>query len=448
MKKYIGFILLLLLCTTLSAIEYKLSGYVQNLGELPIKNAEVVLLNLDVTCDTDDKGFFKLEGGVSIENHQSVFTPIISNNSITLPAQEKSEIRVVNLKGAQVLSKTYHASSQQTVLLSDLYVGLSEGMYITQIFSGKEVSSYKTIKQDNIALFQKRLQKNASSSIQHSRSMHAIDTLAVIIDDKIKIKMPLTSLIDSAITIGINILPEVYTTKVKDIPDYWQLDNAYGGFNNGGQVFCGPTTVSNSLMWLCDDMGYTKLAKTSSDRKYAQFKMIELLGSDNYMNLGSGGVGPWGVCDGVNKYFKTAGVTFKSMRYEGFRNIQSAWDTGKNKPSMESVKKGLMAKGSVWLNFGWYTYSSSRDTYTRSGGHWMTLVGYGYDGQSKDPNCLIVHDPWTGNTFNNYRKLTKITSGKLAGSTSGLPQNATGYYKYWTGKKWGILDGIVVLQIE
>jgi hypothetical protein len=37
--------------------------------------------------------------------------------------------------------------------------------------------------------------------------------------------------------------------RIDEIPDYTQTDPAYGGFQPDGNNFCGPASVSNSLMW-------------------------------------------------------------------------------------------------------------------------------------------------------------------------------------------------------
>lgn len=459
MRKWNLFLILLffLICSTTTANPIvDISGVIQNLGEQPIENAKILLSNKEYSVLSDNDGYFEIVLKETFTSNASGLTksdPKFQGTKFYYSNQgsQSIEIELFDLSGKTIFSKNFRSKQGNNVVdLSKEMTSLSNGMGIIVCKIGKTKYLYKTIYNKNSISISPAFTGGTSSSFNNNRSFFSreiVDTLKVFMNNEIKFVMPLSSYFEGSLKITLDIIPDIFTSKVNEIPDYYQLDNAYGGFHNGGSVFCGPTTISNSLMWLSDN-GYPNLAENYNDDKYAQFKMIETLGSDSYMGLGSGGVGPNGICYGANKYIKAKGVNYKSMKYQGWRSVASAYYTGIKTPSMEWLKKGLMGTGSVWLNYGWYNYSSSSNSYNRSGGHWMTLVGFGWDGNSEEPNCLIVHDPWTGNTFNNYRKMSKITSGKLTGDYTGLPRNASGYYKYWTGSKFGILDGVVVLKME
>lgn len=261
---------------------------------------------------------------------------------------------------------------------------------------------------------------------------------------------------DSPITISPPQPPSVFLEKIDTTPDYMQTDPAYGGLPDGGTQYCGPVSVSNSLMWLSDN-GFPNLTPHSNDRKRDQFDVARLLGSPTYMNIGSQGVGANGLCNGLKQYILDKGYTYNRLEFQGWRYINPEFDTGEDVPNLEWVKLGVIGYGSVWLNIGWYTYDSVTDEYTRIGGHWITLVGYGHDGGSPNLDYLIAHDSASraGTTFaNEYILPVRINSGTLNGSYTGLPHSAVGFYKMTDGMHirftadFGILDAVIVLEMQ
>lgn len=448
MKLYSIFLILPVILVNLSFAEsIYLSGKINNLAGYPVVGADISLLNSGLTTTSNDSGLFVFDdSNVSIINNiQNSSQLALFGNQLSIAANQHATLTIFSLSGAKLLEKTIGERAGENVVSLDHYFNnLANGLFILQIqgensnISIKVVKNARTITMNKVRGFNRYVVEGGSTNERRSR---AVDTICVVVDGDELYRFPLTKLTDSSIVIELDLLPDVFTEKINAIPDYYQQDTAYGGFNDGGRVFCGPTAISNSLMWLTEN-GYPKLADTTSDRKKAQHDMIALLASSNYMNLGSGGVGPWGVCDGIKAYFETSNVKYKSLEYQGHRSIADEYYTGIKIPSMEWIKKGLMKKGSVWFNFGWYTYNEATDTYTRNGGHWMTMAGYGFDGISNDSMCLIVHDPGY-TTFNEYIKLEKIESGTMNGN------DASGYYKFKNSSYiWGILDGVVVLNME
>ena len=243
-----------------------------------------------------------------------------------------------------------------------------------------------------------------------------------------------------------------YTEKIFTTPDYLQTDSAYGGLPGGGSNYCGPVSVSNSVMWLADH-GFAGLSPDTGDRKYDQFRVAEELGS-LYMNSHNG-TSAYELSNGLKNYIADSGFAYERLEYQGWRYVLPEFDTGIEVPEMDWIASGVEGLGSAWLNVGWYDYDSPTDTYTRFGGHWITLVGHGHDGQGEDPARLIAHDPAprAGSGFSNeYVLPEEILSGTLTGAT-GLPRSAAGYYKMTGGMHvrssadFGILDGVVVLTM-
>jgi len=250
-----------------------------------------------------------------------------------------------------------------------------------------------------------------------------------------------------------------YLDKIWDTPDYTQTDSAFGGLPGGGGVYCGPVSVSNSMIWLADH-GYPNLAPNTGNRKYDQFLVADALGSSDYMNTyNNGGTGPNDLCRGVKKYLTDHGYSYKRIQYQGWREIDAEFATGFKNPQLIWTQQGIETASAVWLNVGWYTYNEETNVYTRAGGHWITLVGHSYDGANPDPLYLIAHDPAprAGSSFaNEYvraQMIQKSEGGTLAGGYNGLPREAFGYYKMTDGMHvsprgdFGILDAVVVLEM-
>lgn len=237
-----------------------------------------------------------------------------------------------------------------------------------------------------------------------------------------------------------------YLEKIYTTPDYLQTDPDYGGLPGDppGAMYCGPVSVSNSLMWL-DNNGFDNLvAPDTTDRKRDQFDLIVELGSATYMDTSlDSGTGVYNLTWGVNDYISDKGYQYVRLGYQGWRYHPSEFSTGVDVPDLDWVKLGIRGYGSVWLNVGWYTHDAQSDEYTRIGGHWVTLVGYGHDGSKDDPDYLIIHDPGSNAFANEYALPERINSGTLNGNKSGLPRSAAGFHKLMGG----ILDGVVVLEM-
>lgn len=247
-----------------------------------------------------------------------------------------------------------------------------------------------------------------------------------------------------------------YTEKAAPTPDLTQTDPD-GNFPNKGRSHCGPVSVSNSLAWLAG-RGFDNLLPNIQNRKLAQFQTARLLGSQKYMNTTLKGTGVAGLTRGVAQFIKDKGYEYSYLKYQGWRRHPSQFGTKVDVPQLDWIQQGLKGNSGVWLNVGWYKYNSSTGEYLRTGGHWVTLVGYGVDQEGeKDPDILIVHDPSPNagkKPADEYVRIKPIGKGKLTGDQSGLPRSAKGYYIMGGGMHisrkadFGILDGVVILKMK
>jgi hypothetical protein len=244
-----------------------------------------------------------------------------------------------------------------------------------------------------------------------------------------------------------------YIDKIGEIPDYLQVDLSYGGFPGGGTQYCGPVATSNPLMWL-DDHGYDEIIANTADRNEDQHDLIESLGSSTYMDTSTdSGTSPYMLLLGLDNYLRDAGYSGYSLLYQGWRNVLPEYQTGVETVDLQWVKREVEGNTAVILNVGWYLYDAGTDTYTRDGGHWVTLVGYNHDGTGYHLDFLVLHDPspLAGISFaDEFVRLEPIESGTVQNGTA---RSAAGLYKLTDGMHmrptidYGILEGAVLLRM-
>lgn len=242
--------------------------------------------------------------------------------------------------------------------------------------------------------------------------------------------------------------PDFFTEKIETIPDYYQRDKEFGGFPRGGAVYCGPVAVSNSLFWFSQN-GYQGLIEPTENKKKDLHNLISTIGSSEYINTSPGGASPDMICNGVQKFLNDRNFRDAKIKFYGWRPIPPKFKAPSKIPDLEFAKKALLdTRTAVWLNIGWYSYNERKDEYKRTGGHWVTLVGYGHNGKNADSEALIIHDPETRWRLNDYIKPKTIASGVLTGKLQNMPQDAKGYAAYSTGlNSYGIIEGMVVLEM-
>jgi C-terminal processing protease CtpA/Prc len=250
--------------------------------------------------------------------------------------------------------------------------------------------------------------------------------------------------------------PLFYTDNIYSVPDLMQTDER-ADFPGGGADYCCLVAIANSLIWL-DSNGFPNLVENSGNQFDDEVKLAKLLGSKAYMNTRLGvGTGTANIIRGLKKYLYERGYEVNQLEYQGWRNHSE--EIKKHPlPQLDWIKRGILDKGLVWLNVGWYKYDPSKEEYERIAGHWVTLVGYGKDENGRlDSNILILHDPSprAGHDFSNeYASAVRINRGSLVGKETGLPRSAVGYYKLGGGmhiKKetdTAIIDGVIALKLE
>jgi len=233
---------------------------------------------------------------------------------------------------------------------------------------------------------------------------------------------------------------------VHSIPDYYQRSTRFGGFPNEGSAYCGPAAASNALMWLYKN-DYEKITEKSGNVTKDQYDLIKLLGSEKYFHTDKDGTNPIELCKGLKKFFDDRGIKNVKIEYHGWRRMDSQFNNSDEIPNLNLIKERLRSRSAVLLNYGWYRYNAQKDEYTRTGGHWVTLTGFGHDGNRENPQALIINDPDMRVRSTNYIITKRIESGTLKGELSGLPREAAGFHKFKSSSHGvGIIDGAVIIR--
>jgi len=175
--------------------------------------------------------------------------------------------------------------------------------------------------------------------------------------------------------------------QVRRMPDYCQLDRR---LPDEGLQYCGPTAISNALVWLGKN-GYPALLPDEDDLYQAQFKVIKTLGSETYMKTAiNAGTDPLDVMSGLDKYIRDCGYE-PIIEWKGYRE-GGKYAAGQI-PYPEWLEKGMAGDSNIVLEIGWYNYCARCDSFDRTGGHYVTLVGISM--KNKFPR-IIIHNPSLG----------------------------------------------------
>lgn len=283
---------------------------------------------------------------------------------------------------------------------------------------------------------------------------------------------------------GVVHAPEFYSGKFEDTEDIWQHMPKIEEYKNSRKFtkkqkkelefasnsFCGPTAVSNSMMYLIKN-GYPKL-----DHKNSQIEMVKLLGSEDYMDAFGGGTNLLDMSKSVKRYieekgYKLDGAYIEHISTPSYHNSLKNLDYLTYKHSQESLdvegfKKRVINPKSICILL-WGRYEPEKKEFHRTGGHYVTLVGYGVDSngnlKTTDDTLYSVHDPSTEPT---ERKQRILWVRPFVGSTPEIKEktklknfNKKGKFKWGTtakgkvliygdGLKRYILEGLIEYRIK
>ena len=232
---------------------------------------------------------------------------------------------------------------------------------------------------------------------------------------------------------------------ISQIPDLLQT-HPLADFLKGGQNYCAPVAVANSLSWLA--------GKKSVDN---QIHLAGRLANSRYMNSAEKGTTPAALLNGVDTYFKDHGQRPKKLAFQGWRSVPAKYRRAAGSQiDLNWLADGISESSTVWLNVGWYKKTDKSGNFKRVGGHWVTLVGYELNNAYGPENRLIVHDPAprSGAQFaNEYVNLERQHGGFLVDKDHQRKQRLAGLYRMSGGMHvseradFALLDGAVRLDM-
>ena len=227
----------------------------------------------------------------------------------------------------------------------------------------------------------------------------------------------------------------------KFISDYYQEDTSFGGFPDGGKMYCGPVAVSNSLLYMNGKI----LFKDFLDTKKSQYTLIKLLASPKYICTGASGSSPFDMCRGVQKFLNDDGFNNFQINFYGWRFVPSRFRKNFTPGNTNFIDSLQQTSSAIWINIGWYNYTKNKDSYYRTGGHWVTFINF-CDSLNTH---MRIQDPATPQENSDTITLQCLSGGMLTGGLSELPVNASGYYRFVNKYGvFGIIDGYIVLKIK
>ncbi|NLE30325.1 MAG: hypothetical protein GX629_11720 [Phycisphaerae bacterium] len=217
----------------------------------------------------------------------------------------------------------------------------------------------------------------------------------------------------------------------RSMPDYCQLDSR---LPKRGTQYCGPTAVSNALVWLAMNGHPDLVPFEKNDSELAQFNVIQKLGSDEYMKTARyAGTDPLDVLTGLDKYIRDQGFE-PIIEWQGYR--EGGRYALAEVPQLTWIAdKFIDGDFNVILEVGWYNFCDGCKSYKRKGGHYVTLAGL--DLTSENP-IMVIHNPSVGGgkePLPQTCKLQRITYGDFAPWGNYRKRPAAGY---WT------MDGITM----
>ncbi|MEI7474201.1 MAG: hypothetical protein WCK67_05420 [bacterium] len=237
-----------------------------------------------------------------------------------------------------------------------------------------------------------------------------------------------------------------FVERLSKIPNFKQWQN-----KEHSESHCGPYCAANAIVWLSNN-GYKKLY---SKNKSALINELACYFKTKPAPIGTS---TKDLCEGLDKFISDKGYRGYKIEYQGIRP-GGKYGVVAMCPDLAKIKDSIEAKGMVLLNLGIYKKNLSVDgtpVYTKQYGHWVTAVGYGFNGQNYNPNNIIIHDPYNKKSENLFLDFSKLNNGKLITEKEAEPvltDEAKGLYGSSTGipylnkDEMVIMNGVVMLKM-
>lgn len=253
--------------------------------------------------------------------------------------------------------------------------------------------------------------------------------------------------------------PSRWVKPLARTPDLTQTDPR-AKFPAGGHAYCGPVAVANAFVRLAHE-GFPRLAPLAPDPVLAQIDVVRVLASDTHMSTCQRtGTSTVHLLGGIQRYVRDRGYAIDSIAYRGWRPRSHDVVADAAVADLVWIKRRLAKPATAaWLNVGWYAKHPTRPgVWTRTGGHWVTLAGYGLDERGQPASdALIVRDPSprSGKRARfEFVRTRRLADGRLEGPQRGLPRPAKHMLRLTSGlatpagTDMALVDGAVVLRLR
>jgi hypothetical protein len=237
--------------------------------------------------------------------------------------------------------------------------------------------------------------------------------------------------------------------KPKLTPTFWQRDPD-ADFPDEGRMHCAPTSISDGLIYLSRAFHWKDLVPGADHD--SQMELITDLAEKFHTDPKIGGTNPDRILTGLRTYVKSKGYAFSRLEVMTWRSISEPNRPFKlgTKPGLTWMRKAANSKDTVVaFNFGWY--KSGDDGYTRTGGHWVAVVG-----AAEDDDKFYVHNPIL--PAKDQPAKTSVTLTRLDEDFSVIKGDDEANMKgYYTGAGAGlphgknieaVLDAVIVFSLE
>lgn len=253
-------------------------------------------------------------------------------------------------------------------------------------------------------------------------------------------------------------VPVRWTHLLARTPDLTQTDPR-AKFPAGGHAYCGPVAVANAFVRLARE-GFPRLAPVAPDPVLAHIDVVRILARDTHMaTCCETGTSTVHLLEGAQRYVRERGYEIDAIEYRGWRPRPRGVHADCTVADLPWIKQRIAVPATAaWINVGWYTQHPKKPgVLTRTGGHWVTLAGYGLDekGQPR-ADSLILRDPSprAGSRARfEFVRVLPLDFGRLDGPQRGLPRPAKRMLRALglatpDGTDVALIDGVAVLRMR
>ena len=240
-------------------------------------------------------------------------------------------------------------------------------------------------------------------------------------------------------------------SKLEHTPGFWQRDPE-ADFDNEGRNHCAPVAIGAGLVYLATAQGYDDLVDgTDHD---AQIALITDL-AEKMETDPAEGTNPDKILNGLRSYAEQRGYSFERLELCSWRGLSAGNKRYKigSKPRLSWIVAAAEDPEAIAiLNFGWYKEEED-GSYTRHGGHWVSVVAARGGGRFDVRNPLLQP---RRQRIDTEVTLQPVGDDFIVAQTNGSEFDMTGYYQaegpglpFDTNRlSAAVLDSVIVFKLK